>query len=118
MSNRSVGDEAENLACVFIARNGYKIIQRNYQIRGGEVDIIARVGEILVFVEVKARYSHKFGLPEESITYFKIRSLQKTALFYITKINWGDKPYRFDLVTIDYTDSSKNPEIKLIKNII
>lgn len=118
MSNRSVGDNAETLACTYLSQNGYKVIERNFQIRGGEIDIVAREGEILIFVEVKARYSHKYGLPEESITYFKIKALKKTALFYITKIKWGNNPYRFDLLTIDYTNRGRSPEINLIKNII
>ncbi len=86
-------------------------------IRGGEIDIIAYHGEFLVFVEVKARYNHSYGLPEESITFFKIKSLKRTALVYINKINWRDKPYRFDLVGIDYTQSFK-PKIYIIDNII
>lgn len=116
-STRKVGGRAEDLACNFLAKQGYKILARNYTIRGGEIDIIARDQENLVFVEVKARFSHKFGLPEESITPWKIHSLKKTALFYIQKIRWENRPYRFDLVGIDFVQDWQNPKINLIQNI-
>lgn len=118
MSTRSIGNVAEELAAKFLAGKNYKIIDRNFSIRGGEIDIIAKKDDFLVFIEVKARYSHKYGLPEESITFFKIKSLKKTALFYIQKIKWGDKPFRFDLIAIDYTNSLNIPEIRLLENII
>ncbi len=117
-SSRSVGNEAENLATSFLKQKGYKILARNFYIRGGEIDIIAQDHDELVFVEVKARYNHKFGLPIESITPWKLKALQKSALFYIQKINWGNNPYRFDLVSIDYSLDRKSPAIELIKNII
>lgn len=116
--NKQTGSKGENLACKFLQKNGYKILERNFLIRGGEIDIIAKDGEVLVFVEVKARFSHEYGLPEESITPWKIKSLKKSALFYIQNKNLFDSPYRFDLVGIDYIDSSDNPKIELIKNII
>ncbi len=117
ISTRQVGNKGEDLACKYLKKQGYKILARNYTIRGGEIDIVAREKDILVFVEVKARNSHEFGLPEESITPWKLRSLKKTALFYIQKIKWGFNPYRFDLLAIDYADSKENPRINLIKNI-
>ncbi len=117
MNNKPTGNKGENLAANFLEKKGYEIITRNFLIRGGEIDIVARDKDFLVFVEVKARYSHKYGLPEESITYGKLKALQRTALFYIQKIGWGNKPYRFDLVTIDYTEDKENPKVELITNI-
>lgn len=117
-STRQVGGSAEDLACQFLKKIGFKIRERNFLIRGGEIDIVAQDKDWLVFVEVKARYSHDYGLPQESITPWKIKSLKKTALFYIQKINWGTKPYRFDLVAIDYVDQINDPKIELIENII
>lgn len=116
MSTLPVGKHGEDLACEYLRKNGYEILERNYRIRGGEVDIIAKDGEYLVFVEVKARFSHEYGLPVESITSWKIKHLLKTAQFYLMKINWGDGPYRLDFVSIDYVDSP-SPKIELIKNI-
>ncbi len=118
VSNRSVGNKAEDLACKYLKKTGYKILERNFTIRGGEIDIIAIEKNILVFVEVKARYNHAFGSPRESITYFKLKALQKTALIYIQQINWGNRPYRFDFLGIDYALSQELPEIELERNIL
>lgn len=117
MNNKIFGNRGEDLASQFLKEKGYTILERNFLIRGGEIDIVARDKDFLVFVEVKARYSHKYGTPAESITYGKLKALQRTALFYIQKIGWDNKPYRFDLVTIDYTESKENPIIELITNI-
>jgi putative endonuclease len=116
-NTRTVGYKAEERAAEFLAGKGYQILTKNFTIRGGEVDLVARDGNILVFVEVKMRSNTAFGSALESITPWKIQALQKTALFYIRRFEWGDKPYRFDLVTMD-----KNPdgtfEYGLMKNII
>lgn len=117
MSTVSVGNKAEDVACRYLENLGYKILERNFRIRGGEIDIVAKDEDFLVFVEVKARFSHKYGLPVESMTKWKIRHLKKSALFYITKTNWGNKPYRIDFISIDYADSKESPNIELIKNI-
>src|SRR5688572_24696728 len=82
---KNFGNIGEDLACNYLLKLGYKIIGRNFRIRGGEIDIVASDKEILVFVEVKARFNHKFGLPIESITPWKLKALQKSALFYIQK---------------------------------
>lgn len=117
MSTVSVGNKGEEIACNYLKKLGYKIIERNFRIRGGEIDIVAKDKNDLVFVEVKARWSHKYGLPIEAVTPWKLKALFKTALFYIQKIKWGEKPYRFDVISIDYANSLLEPEVELIKNI-
>ena len=117
MSTTAVGNQGEELACRYLQKQGYKILKRNYRIRGGEIDIVAKDKDYLVFVEVKTRYSHEYGLPVESITPWKIKYLLKTAQFYLLKIGWKDGPYRLDMVSIDFADSKDNPQIELIKNI-
>lgn len=117
MSNTAIGNKGEEVACQYLKKQGYKILERNYRIRGGEVDIVARDSETLVFIEVKTRWSHEYGLPAESMTSWKIKALLKTAKFYIQKINWGNKEYRLDFVGIDFADNPEKPEIELIKNI-
>lgn len=113
-STRKVGAKAEELACRILAEKGYRILKQNFQIRGGEIDIIAEHKGILVFVEVKARYSHDFGLPIESITQSKVRFLKRSAQFYIHQNHLYEKQARFDVVTIDYVLG--NPKIELIEN--
>ena len=117
MSTVGIGNNGEDLACKFLKQQGYKILERNYRIRGGEIDIVARDNDFLVFIEVKTRYSHEYGLPVESMTPWKIRYLLKAAKFYLQRINWGDKPYRLDFVSVDFASSKDNPQIELIENI-
>ncbi len=117
MTNTQTGNYGEDLAVKYLKSLGYKILERNFRIRGGEIDIVARDMEVLVFVEVKARWSHEYGLPVESITPWKIKALLRTALFYIQKIKWKEGPYRIDLVSIDFANSKEKPEIELIRNI-
>jgi putative endonuclease len=72
----------EDLACEFLKKKGYKIIERNFRKGYGEIDIICIKNKTLVFVEVKTRTSKSFGTPIEAISYFKLKSLIKTAEFY------------------------------------
>ena len=117
MSTIITGRHGEDLACEYLKGIGYKILARNYRIRGGEIDIVAKDGEYLVFVEVKSRWSHEYGLPVESMTSWKIKALLKTALFYVQKISWGEGPYRLDFVSVDFADDPQKPKIELIKDI-
>lgn len=117
VSTQIDGNYGETLACEFLKKNGYRILERNYRIRGGEIDIVARDGEYLVFVEVKTRWSHEYGLPSESMTSWKIRALLKTAKFYLNKIKWGDKGYRLDFISVDFANNPEKPEIELTRNI-
>ncbi len=116
MSTQTTGNYGEDLACEYIQKLGFVILKRNYRIRGGEIDIVARDGDTLVFVEVKARFSHKFGLPVEAITFWKLKALLKTAQFYILETKWNGL-YRLDFVSVDFTKNRNNPALELIKNI-
>lgn len=117
MTKQQTGSHGENLACEYLRKQGYQIVERNYRIRGGEIDIVAKDGEYLVLIEVKTRWSHEYGSPAESMTPWKIRYLLKTARFYLQKINWGNRPYRLDFVGVDFAQSRESPKIELIKNI-
>lgn len=115
-NTRTVGYKAEEQAAKFLKTRGYIILQTNFTIRGGEVDIVARDGKELVFIEVKMRSNTMYGSALESITPWKVEALKKTALFFIRKTGWDDKPYRFDLVTIE----KRNEKFifELVKNIV
>lgn len=117
MYKNTTGKHGENIASKYLEELGYKIIERNFRIKGGEIDIIAQDKEYLVFIEVKTRYSHNFGLPIESITPWKVKFLLKTAQFYIQKIGWKDRLYRLDFVGVDFSDDSEKPSIELLTNI-
>ena len=93
------GRRAEERAAEFLRSQGYQIIARNYRWQGGEVDLIARDGDWLVFVEVKARSSRTYGLPEEAITPRKRERLIRTAQHYLRR-HPTDRPVRFDVVAL------------------
>lgn len=117
MTKQTTGNYGEQLACEYLKKQDYKILERNFRIRGGEVDIICKDKDYLVFVEVKTRYSYDYGLPVESMTPWKIKSLLKTAQFYLLKVKWKDGPFRLDFVSVDFVNNPQKPEIELIRNI-
>ncbi|MFH1611520.1 MAG: YraN family protein [Patescibacteria group bacterium] len=102
---RRFGNKAEDLAARFLVSKGYKIIKRQYKTRAGEIDLIARDGDEIVFVEVKARHGREFGFPEESVTAVKLRKIQATAELYLQKYKLQRAPYRIEVVAIEYSDN-------------
>ena len=116
MINYNAGRYGENLAVEFLTKRGYKIIERNFRIRGGEIDIIAQDGNTLVYVEVKTRTTNQFGLPQEAVTYKKIRFLKRAAKFYRNNRPTLNLPQleRIDVVAINLTNPK--PQLLLIKN--
>lgn len=108
------GADAENLAAAFLERAGLKLVERNYRCRFGEIDLIARDGATLVFVEVKTRDGHEFGDAAEAITGWKRRRLVRIALDYMMRHQLSDCPCRFDVVSI-HIDSGA-PVIALFQN--
>lgn len=117
MSTTSFGKFGEDLARKFLQKQGYKILERNYRIRGGEIDIIAIDHDTLVYVEVKTRTNHLFGRPEESVTPWKLKFLERAAKFYRNNRRYQNLPLleRIDVIAIDMTDDL-DPRINLIKN--
>lgn len=115
MNNSLLGRQGEDLATTYIRKNGYKIIERNFRIRGGEIDIIAYDHLTLVFVEVKTRTTHRFGTPAESITKSKLKFIERSSKFYCAKRKLSPKLQRIDLVSVDLVGTS--PQIEIIKNI-
>lgn len=97
MNKRIIGNDAESKAVSFLEHLGYKIIERNFYSRYGEIDIIASDNEFLVFIEVKYRKNNTFGSPMESISSKKINSICRTARIYLKS---QDIPVRFDVISI------------------
>lgn len=113
---RAVGIKGEQLAVRFLKKNGYKILQRNYRCRGGEIDIVCYDHGVIVFVEVKTRHSDKYGPPELSVTKFKKKQIVKAASHYIAERNIRDINLRFDVVSIFSTPVQKRPTVTVFKN--
>lgn len=95
------GSLAEDYAAKFLATKGFKVLERNFRSRFGEIDIIALDEPTLVFVEVKARWSRKFGAPEEAVTKSKLWKIQKTAEYYSILHPDLPKKMRIDVVAIE-----------------
>lgn len=116
-NQQKLGKLGESLAAQYLQKCGYSIIERNFRIRYGEIDIIARDGDTLVFVEVKTRNSTQFGLPEEAITPQKLHELLQTAAFYNTRHNTHTTKQRMDLIAIRMGKNSIMEDLKHIQNI-
>ncbi len=108
------GRDNEIRAADYLKRNGYRIIERNYRIRMGEIDIIAMDQDTLVFVEVKSKTSSAFGGPKDAVTFQKQRRISKTALQYLKMMHQSHVRARFDVVAI--TSGPAGDAIELIKN--
>lgn len=102
MNNRSVGRDKEVLAAEYLEKSGYRILERNFYCRVGEIDIIAKDGDTHVFVEVKYRKAAGFGMPEEAVSRIKQEKIYKTAMYYIYKHHKGnDVLCRFDVIAVE-----------------
>ena len=108
------GKQGENRAVLYLKKKGYKIIENNYRTKYGEIDIIAMDGNTIVFVEVKARRSTKFGKPEDSVTVKKQRKISMVALDYLKKNNKMNQRARFDVISI--YDQCGNAKIEIFAN--
>lgn len=112
--NLSLGQCAEDSAADFLKQHGYSIIKRNYRNKLGEIDIIARHKGAICFVEVKARRSVKYGLPQEAVSPSKRAKISRVALSFLKENHLLDSRARFDVVSILY--SGVCPEINLIQD--
>ena len=110
----SIGCIGENLARAYLLKKGYRILEQNYKVFFGEIDIIAEKNNCICFVEVKSRKSDKYGSPEEAITYHKQKKIIKVAQLYIKKKRIEDKYFRFDVITLIFDKHS----LKDFKHIV
>ena len=99
-TRQTLGRIGEDLACHELERRGYAIVARRYRRRGGEIDIIARDGATLVFVEVKTREGREFGEAAEAVHPLKRRRIVQLATEYVVCRRLTDRPCRFDVVAI------------------
>jgi putative endonuclease len=100
--NKGTGELGEEVAAEFMTARGYRILERNFRCKGGEVDIIARDpgDRSLVFIEVKARRGLSYGVPQLAVTPFKQRQISKAALTWLAKNRLHDQNARFDVLAI------------------
>lgn len=109
---RQLGDAGEDLAAAALKKQGYQILERNYVTPLGEIDLIARHGGDLVFIEVKTRRSNKFADPQDAVNPAKQARLQRLADYYLQRKRLGEVEMRFDVVGITWDDGK--PQVNII----
>jgi len=110
----TTGKEGEKIAAAYLKKNGYRIIEINFRCSIGEIDIVAKEKDDLVFVEVKTRKSIELGYPEQAVGIRKQKKMSQLALWYLQKRKIADTNARFDVVAV--TLIPEKNEVKLIKN--
>ena len=111
---QKTGEKGETIAERLLKKKGYKILERNYRTKLGEIDIIAKDKKTIVFVEVKTRKSWQFGNPKGAVTPAKQRKISMVALQYLKTMNRHNTKARFDVVAV--TATRDTPQIEIIKN--
>jgi len=116
MTNRDqqFGEICEAIAVEHLKKHGYRILEQNYRTKFGEIDIIAKDKGAIVFIEVKARRSYRFGNPKWAITPKKQRKISMVALYYLKATKLRDVRARFDVVAIHPIQGDQS--IEIIKN--
>jgi putative endonuclease len=106
------GVPGESIACQHLLQKGFKILDRNYRCRSGEVDVVARDGGATVFVEVKERHGGAHGEGYEAVTFGKRKRLIRAARLYAASHGLTETPIRFDVVSVDWKDEAAQPVIR------
>ena len=118
INRKDTGTQGELIAQNYLKNHGYHILENNFRSRFGEIDIIARQNDTLVFIEVRTKKSKSFGIPEESITTTKARHLIHTAYYYRQNHKKLPEKWRIDFLAIELDDNDKLLRINLIENAI
>jgi len=118
MKRRDTGILGEKLAKDFLSKKGYRILETNYRCPEGEIDIIARKRDFLVFIEVRTKTSLEFGTPEESITPAKMARLRATASHFRQTHDNVPPLWRIDMVAVELDQKKKPSRIELIENAV
>jgi putative endonuclease len=100
MSNKTLGDRGEQIAAAFLERAGWTLVSRNFRMGRKEIDLVARLGETVAFVEVKTRAGLGYGHPLEAITWKKRREIHQVATAWIHRYGSASDEYRFDAIAV------------------
>ncbi len=114
----NLGRRGEHLAEQKLTACGYAILARNYRCRAGEIDLVARQGETVVFVEVRTRRGTAFGLPEASLTPRKRQHLIAAAQTYLQANQLDQAPWRIDVVAVELSQQGELLRVDVIENAI
>lgn len=120
MSNerQKLGRWGEQLAAEYLESQGYKLLERNWRCRRGEIDLVAQAGDVLVFVEVKTRRGRNYGTPEEAITSYKSKRLLELSQRYLLERDLDDVEWRVDLVAVELDRQGTLLRCEHVPNIV
>ena len=114
----TLGAAGEHAAAEYLHKKGFQVLEKNYRVKGGEIDIIANEGGEIVFVEVKTRQSTLYGYPEEAVSYAKEWRMARAMRHYLSRLR-NEPAYRVDIVSVVYPrGGAALPEIVHIPSVI
>lgn len=114
--NKDIGSYGEYLACKYLLDAKHKILEKNFRNKLGEIDIISSFDDMIIFTEVKSRYTNSYGSPMESVTYYKQRQIIKLSHYYILINKFNNCNIRYDVIEILFNKSNQNFTINHIKD--
>jgi putative endonuclease len=114
--NKNIGFYGEDIAVEYIKKKGYFVLDRNFRNRYGEIDIISSFKDVIIFIEVKSRYSNSCGTPIESVTYFKQKKIFNLCKFYLLNKKLFNYNCRFDVIEIYFNTSNDLYKINHIED--
>ncbi|BEU87666.1 YraN family protein [Selenomonas sp. TAMA-11512] len=113
MNVKEIGNRGERLAAQYLERQGFRILERQYRTRTGEIDLIARQGAVLVFVEVKTRHPSGYGRGAQSVDRKKQERIARTALIYAQKMGTLHSSMRFDVIEIHLAGETDRDSVSI-----
>lgn len=117
LHKQKLGKLGEDLAVSYLQKHGYRVIDRNFKARYGELDIICVKDNVLIFVEVKTRIGRAYGEPEESVTPWKLREVVKTSQYYVVTHQGLPEAERIDVIGIELDEGDKVVSFRHIKSV-
>jgi len=117
-ARQGLGRTGERLAAEALMSKGYRILERNFRCRQGEIDLVAEDEQDIIFVEVKTRRGVSFGLPEDAVTIRKRRKLVEVASNYLDLHTCSDRSWRIDVVAVQFSSSGKLEEIRIYEHAV
>jgi len=117
-ARKQTGALGEKIAQDFLKKRGYRIVETNYRCRRGEIDIVARKKDCLIFVEVRTKRSLEFGSPEESITQSKMSRMRASAAYYRQSHERLPESWRIDLVAVVLDKMGKPTRVELVEGAV
>jgi putative endonuclease len=119
MKKQETGKRGEQIACQALEKKGYRILEKNYRCRHGEIDLVARQRDYIVFIEVRSKTGDTFGTPEESLTAAKKNKLIATALDYLNSHPNLPENWRIDFVAVELDPANGTPKrVEIMENAL